>query len=233
MVARPDFVPPPPPHPSLLAPLLLQVALQLNEQGLNVALYWKNKDPRSFVNVVPTSAITGECAGCVFFWGGGPAVSTPSLCWGLAPAPVIGGVVAWRRGEQACAPSRPAPGARPPVHPASLLAPPRPPGIPDLLQILVKLTQSLMADRLMFVDNLEVRDRDCDCDWGGGHIVGVWQGSGRAGEGGWGLRGWFARPCPRASHPPTEPNARPHTHTHTLAVHGAGGEADRGPGHNH
>lgn len=34
--------------------------LQLNEQGLNVALYWKNKDPRTFINIVPTSAITGE-----------------------------------------------------------------------------------------------------------------------------------------------------------------------------
>ncbi len=34
--------------------------LQLNEQGLNVALYWKNADPRKYVNVVPTSAITGE-----------------------------------------------------------------------------------------------------------------------------------------------------------------------------
>jgi len=36
--------------------------LQLNEQGLNVALYWKNRDPRSFINIVPTSAITGEGA---------------------------------------------------------------------------------------------------------------------------------------------------------------------------
>ncbi|KAL4860126.1 Eukaryotic translation initiation factor 5B [Chlorella vulgaris] len=65
-----------------------QVALQLNEQGLNVALYWKNRDPRSFISIVPTSAITGE-------------------------------------------------------------------GIPDLLQLVVKLTQSLMAERLMFVNNLE------------------------------------------------------------------------------
>lgn len=31
-----------------------------SSQGLNVALYWKNPDPRSFVNVVPTSAISGE-----------------------------------------------------------------------------------------------------------------------------------------------------------------------------
>ena len=29
-------------------------------QGLNVALYWKNPDPRSYVNVIPTSAVTGE-----------------------------------------------------------------------------------------------------------------------------------------------------------------------------
>jgi hypothetical protein len=29
-------------------------------------------------------------------------------------------------------------------------------GIPDLLQLVVKLTQSLMAERLMFVNNLEV-----------------------------------------------------------------------------
>jgi Elongation factor Tu domain 2 len=30
------------------------------DQGLNVALYWKNPDVRKFVNIVPTSAITGE-----------------------------------------------------------------------------------------------------------------------------------------------------------------------------
>ncbi len=34
--------------------------LNLNEQGLNVALYWQNPDKRKYVNVVPTSAITGE-----------------------------------------------------------------------------------------------------------------------------------------------------------------------------
>ncbi len=34
--------------------------LNLNEQGLNISLYWKNPDPRKFVNVVPTSAHTGE-----------------------------------------------------------------------------------------------------------------------------------------------------------------------------
>ena len=39
---------------------LAQSILNLNEQGLNVALYWKNPDKRKYVNVVPTSAITGE-----------------------------------------------------------------------------------------------------------------------------------------------------------------------------
>jgi len=57
------------------------VFLQLNEQGLNVSLYWKNSDPRRFVNVVPTSAVTGE-------------------------------------------------------------------GVPDLLQLMIKLTQTMMAERL-------------------------------------------------------------------------------------
>lgn len=39
---------------------LNRAILNLNEQGLNVALYWKNPDPRKYVNIVPTSAITGE-----------------------------------------------------------------------------------------------------------------------------------------------------------------------------
>jgi len=34
--------------------------LELNQQGLNVALYWLNDDPGSIVSIVPTSAITGE-----------------------------------------------------------------------------------------------------------------------------------------------------------------------------
>lgn len=39
---------------------LRESILNLNEQGLNVALYWKNPDRRKYVNIVPTSAITGE-----------------------------------------------------------------------------------------------------------------------------------------------------------------------------
>jgi translation initiation factor 5B len=57
-------------------------------QGLNVELYWKNKDPRRYVNIVPTSAITGE-------------------------------------------------------------------GVCDLMWLIVKLTQSMMADRLMFVEEMQ------------------------------------------------------------------------------
>eukprot|EP00729_Bicosta_minor_P014472 gene14472-19320_t len=34
--------------------------LQINEQGLNCALYYENKDHRSTINIVPTSAHTGE-----------------------------------------------------------------------------------------------------------------------------------------------------------------------------
>jgi len=36
------------------------VMLQLNERGLNCALYWENDDPKSTVSIVPTSALTGE-----------------------------------------------------------------------------------------------------------------------------------------------------------------------------
>lgn len=37
-----------------------QVILQLNECGLNAELYYKNKDVKKYVSVVPTSAVTGE-----------------------------------------------------------------------------------------------------------------------------------------------------------------------------
>lgn len=36
------------------------VSFQLMSHGLNTALYWENKDQRTYVNVVPTSAHTGE-----------------------------------------------------------------------------------------------------------------------------------------------------------------------------
>ncbi|KAK9915050.1 hypothetical protein WJX75_004126 [Coccomyxa subellipsoidea] len=67
---------------------LRQSILNLNEQGLNVALYWKNPDVKKYVNIVPTSAISGE-------------------------------------------------------------------GIPDMLQLLVKLTQSMMAERLMYISEIQ------------------------------------------------------------------------------
>lgn len=34
--------------------------VQFAEQGLNAALFYENPDPRSYVSLVPTSAITGE-----------------------------------------------------------------------------------------------------------------------------------------------------------------------------
>lgn len=175
--------------------------LQLNEQGLNVALYWRNRDPRSFINIVPTSAITGEgapplplvpwvhCAdqhgrppfvGNVpiqrAIMGGGAftagAVNTwlGACCW-LCPVPHTQSATA-RSTDRTSSPKQP------PIH---THAPPRhlylylylylylcvcmcAAGIPDLLQLVVKLTQSLMVERLMFVNNLEVRLRGvCGC----------------------------------------------------------------------
>ena len=37
-----------------------QCTLQLNEQGLNVKLYWENDSPDDTISIVPTSAHTGE-----------------------------------------------------------------------------------------------------------------------------------------------------------------------------
>lgn len=42
---------------------LKEVILQFNEQGMNAALFYENKDPRTYVSLVPTSAITGEGMG--------------------------------------------------------------------------------------------------------------------------------------------------------------------------
>lgn len=39
---------------------LNKVFLAFAEQNINVALYWENEDPQSYVSIVPTSAITGE-----------------------------------------------------------------------------------------------------------------------------------------------------------------------------
>lgn len=40
-----------------------EVILQFNEQGLNAALFYENTDIRTYVSLVPTSAITGEGMG--------------------------------------------------------------------------------------------------------------------------------------------------------------------------
>ena len=37
-----------------------KIMLEFAKEGLNAALYWDNPDVRTFINVVPTSAITGE-----------------------------------------------------------------------------------------------------------------------------------------------------------------------------
>lgn len=33
---------------------------QLAEKGFNVAMYWENEDPKTYVSVVPTSGFSGE-----------------------------------------------------------------------------------------------------------------------------------------------------------------------------
>jgi len=40
-----------------------EIMLALNEEGLNAALFWENPDPRSYVSLVPTSAISGDGMG--------------------------------------------------------------------------------------------------------------------------------------------------------------------------
>jgi translation initiation factor 5B len=65
-----------------------QIITELKEQGLNSELYYKNKEVRKFISIVPTSAISGE-------------------------------------------------------------------GIPDLLLLLVQLTQKMMEDKLMFISEVQ------------------------------------------------------------------------------
>ncbi|KAH8300364.1 hypothetical protein KR018_000007 [Drosophila ironensis] len=43
------------------------VILQFAEQGLNAALFYENKDPKTYISMVPTSAITGEGMGNLLF----------------------------------------------------------------------------------------------------------------------------------------------------------------------
>lgn len=43
------------------------IIVQFAEQGLNAALFYKNPDPRSYVSLVPTSAITGYYYYCNIF----------------------------------------------------------------------------------------------------------------------------------------------------------------------
>ncbi|KAL5292336.1 EIF5B family protein [Megaselia abdita] len=44
-----------------------EVILQFAEQGLNAALFYENPDPRTYVSLVPTSAITGEGMGNLLY----------------------------------------------------------------------------------------------------------------------------------------------------------------------
>lgn len=39
------------------------IILELNKQGLNAAMYYENPDPKTFVSLVPTSAVTGDGMG--------------------------------------------------------------------------------------------------------------------------------------------------------------------------
>lgn len=69
--------------------IFCQISTQLKEQGLNSELYYKNKELRKVISVIPTSAISGE-------------------------------------------------------------------GVPDILMLLVQLTQKLMEDKLMYISEVQV-----------------------------------------------------------------------------
>lgn len=44
-----------------------ETVVQFAEQGMNAALFYENPDPKSYVSLVPTSAITGEGMGNMLF----------------------------------------------------------------------------------------------------------------------------------------------------------------------
>lgn len=44
-----------------------EIILQFAEQGLNAALFYENPDPKTYISLVPTSAITGEGMGNLLF----------------------------------------------------------------------------------------------------------------------------------------------------------------------
>ncbi|XP_058830857.1 eukaryotic translation initiation factor 5B [Topomyia yanbarensis] len=44
-----------------------EVIVQFAEQGLNAALYYENPDPKTYISLIPTSAITGEGMGNLLF----------------------------------------------------------------------------------------------------------------------------------------------------------------------
>ena len=47
---------------------LQRATLNLNEQGLNVALYWKNPDPRKYVNSCPPRPSPGKASPTCSSW---------------------------------------------------------------------------------------------------------------------------------------------------------------------
>eukprot|EP01135_Chromosphaera_perkinsii_P006975 Nk52_evm1s642 gene=Nk52_evmTU1s642 len=93
-----------------------QVVVALAEQGLNACLYYENKDYRKFVNLVPTSAHTGE-------------------------------------------------------------------GIPDLLMLLVQLTQKMMTERLALTANVECTVLEVKVAPGHGYTIDVILSNGELKEG--------------------------------------------------
>ena len=44
-----------------------ETIVQFNEEGMNAALFYENPDPKQYVSLIPTSAITGEGMGNLLF----------------------------------------------------------------------------------------------------------------------------------------------------------------------